>query len=90
MESLIIVAWLACGVIAAIISDSKGRSGCGGLLLGLLLGPIGLAVALLLGATPEKLRDIERTSPDRRQCSACREIIAHDATICPHCRTSFS
>ncbi len=43
-----LVVWLVFGVVGAMIMSGKGRSGCGGFALGVLLGPIGLIVALLL------------------------------------------
>ena len=54
MEILIgIVLWLAFGVIGAMIMSGKGRSGCGGFTLGVVLGPIGLIIALLLRPSEE-------------------------------------
>ena len=48
MEVLFVVVWLVCGAIGAAIMSGKGRSGVGGFALGVLLGPIGLIIALLL------------------------------------------
>lgn len=47
MESilLLVVIWFGCGVAAAIAMSAKGRSSCGGFLLGFILGPIGLGIA---------------------------------------------
>jgi hypothetical protein len=84
VEILILVVWGVCGVIAAAVASDKGRSGCGGLLLGLLLGPIGLAIVLLMG---KQARD---ATAGKRPCPACREPVEPAATICPHCRTVFS
>lgn len=47
MEILLIL-WVACGVASGIIGGQKGYSGCGFLLLGLCLGLIGLAVAMIV------------------------------------------
>lgn len=44
---LMLISWLLVGLASAIIANSKGRSGCGWFLLGFLLGPFGLLVALL-------------------------------------------
>jgi hypothetical protein len=48
---------LCCAIFAAIDLDEKGRSGFAGFLLGLFLGPIGVAVALLI--PPESARAAE-------------------------------
>ena len=54
MEILIfIVIWLVFGAVGAMIMSGKGRSGCGGFALGVLLGPIGLIVALLMRPSDE-------------------------------------
>lgn len=41
--------WLAPIVIAALIAESRGRGALVGLLLGLVLGWLGVVIALLLG-----------------------------------------
>lgn len=54
MEILIfLVIWLVFGAVGAMIMSGKGRSGCGGFALGVLLGPIGLIVALLMRPSEE-------------------------------------
>ena len=49
MEVLIVI-WVLFGIAAAVVMTNKGRSGCGGFALGFLLGPIGLVIALVMGA----------------------------------------
>lgn len=43
----IIVFWLICGLIGALIGSGKKVGNLGGLLLGVLLGPIGLVIVAL-------------------------------------------
>ena len=62
--------WCALGVIAALVASSRGGSAGAGLLIGLLLGPIGIIVALFEG-TP---------------CPHCRSRINSKATVCPKCQ----
>jgi hypothetical protein len=64
--TLFFVVWLVCGVIAGIVAAGKGRSGVGGLLLGFVLGPIGLAVVLLLADTPERAAERAAGTIDRK------------------------
>ena len=47
-----VVLWLACGLIARRIVRSRGGSGAGGFLLGFLVGPVGVIVALLMPYKP--------------------------------------
>ena len=48
--------WFGFGVWAAYIAKDKSGGGCGGFLLGLLLGPVGLIIALLLPYRPDHRR----------------------------------
>jgi len=69
MEFVLIalVIWLAFGFVGWKIMADKGRSGAGGLLLGLLFGVIGLIIALVMRPSLEhqvreqqRIRDILR------------------------------
>ena len=42
---MIVIIWICFGIIGAMIASSKGNSGFGGFLLGILLGPIGILIA---------------------------------------------
>ena len=53
MEFLVVIVWLICGLIAASVMSGKGRSGLGGLALGVLLGPIGVIIALVIRPSEE-------------------------------------
>lgn len=64
--------WLGCAFGAVGIQQSKGKSGCVGLLLVFLLGPIGLLLCLLDGS---------------RACPYCRSAIHPDAVKCPRCQS---
>jgi len=69
---MIIIFWLLCGIVGAMIGSNKGEGGLG-FFLGLLLGPIGvLIVALSRG--------------NRRKCPFCVELVNNKAIVCPHCQ----
>ena len=55
VEALVflIVIWIPLGIVGAIIMSRKGRSGCAGFAMGILLGPIGLIMALLIRPSEE-------------------------------------
>jgi len=76
LEIFVIAVWLLTAAIGAALGATKGRSN-EGFALGLLLGPIGLIIALLLPAKP---------MAGARRCPLCRETVADDATVCPHCQ----
>ncbi len=52
----VVVGWLACGAFGYYVARAKGRPGSEGVLFGLLLGPLGLLLVVLLpagaGASP--------------------------------------
>ena len=52
-----LVIWLGICLWSAFIMDKKGRSAGGGFLLGLLLGPFGLLLAMLMGPSAEHLAE---------------------------------
>jgi hypothetical protein len=71
MEILFI--WLLFGVCAAVVAAQRGGSGCLWMFLGVLLGPIGFALAFTVGAT----------------CDHCGKKISAKAAVCPYCHTKF-
>ena len=69
MELVVIalIIWLAFGVVGGMMMSSKGRSGCGGFFLGFVLGPIGLAFALIAPESTEKRLEKEELARGRDQ-----------------------
>lgn len=64
---IFIVIWLAFGVAGGMMMSSKGRSGCGGFFLGFVLGPIGLAFALIAPESTERRIEKEEQARGRSQ-----------------------
>jgi RNA polymerase subunit RPABC4/transcription elongation factor Spt4 len=75
MEGLII-GWVLCGIIGAMIGSRKG-AGCSGFLLGILLGPLGIIISIVMRG-------------DRKACPYCKELIQKDAVKCPKCGAILS
>lgn len=73
---LLILFWLVCAIIAAIIGDKKGEAGIG-CLAGFLLGPIGILMALV-------------STGNRKPCPYCQEPVNKAASVCPHCRKDLT
>lgn len=69
--------WILCGLATMAIYRSKGRSGLVALVGGLVLGPIGVILALLTPGPPPP--------PRPRVCVACQKISPYDSDICPSC-----
>lgn len=67
MEFLLI--WFLFGICAAIVASNRGANGCLWFGIGVLLGPIGFALAFTTGT----------------KCPQCASRISEDAKACPHC-----
>ena len=74
--------WFCFGIVGAMIAGGKGNSGCGGFVLGVLLGPIGLLIAFFSSDNDDKKR--EKTG-DVKKCPYCAEYVKEDAVVCKHC-----
>lgn len=81
----ILFVWILFGIAAGIVLANKGRSGCGGFLLGFLLGPIGLVIALVMRADQAALDQEELSAGRARRCPSCAEIVRAEALKCKHC-----
>jgi len=75
-----VIIWVICGFIGGAIADSKGE-GCAGFILGLLFGPIGIIIALLLPSNPKAM--------GMKQCPYCKEWINSQAIKCPKCQSDL-
>lgn len=80
-----IVFWFLFGLVGIIIANYKGQSGC--LMFGLcfILGPIGIAIQLLM---PTNIRRKQRrliNKGEMKRCDACSELVIITATKCRYC-----
>lgn len=88
MEVLIIF-WLICGGVAAMIASSKGGNGCLGFIVGALLGPLGIVAALFMGSE-KAAADAKLQSGTMKKCPRCAELVQPDALVCKHCGHEFT
>jgi len=69
------------GIVGTIIASGKGRSAFGWFALCAIFAPAIIVIIFLkpAGVVPGKYK----------QCTACMEIIAWQASVCKHCQTTI-
>ncbi|EGR0130511.1 hypothetical protein ACNPP3_004524 [Vibrio vulnificus] len=77
--------WVLCGIISAVSASNKGRSSFSWFILGLLLGPIGVVLSLVVGKQTEIIEEKAIQSGSKKKCKYCAELIKSEAKVCKHC-----
>lgn len=87
---LYISLWLIFGLLAAVVYKNKGRNPVGAFIVGLLLGPIGVLLAMLSSTNPKGIEARQLANGASKKCPSCAEVIKIDAQVCKHCGHKFT
>ena len=87
--TVLVIAWIVCGLISGGIASSRGASAGGGFFLGLLLGPVGILISCFMGGEAEKTAK-QVTTGQKKVCPRCAEAVQRAALVCRYCGHEFS
>ena len=85
-----VIVWILFGIVTAVAASNKGRNRWGWFLIGVLLGPFGLILALVVSPGQQMTETRSQHRAPTIKCPSCSESIRSEAIRCGFCGTYVS